>query len=107
MLGVKKFISPEFLGHATNNGVKVGVDVALEGIGFQVKNYNTYGSRETGDEGINTKFDYTLKNFLEVISAAPHIPPLKSKLEEFYAISAYHIAVHEDFNGIRKWIEHL
>ena len=107
MLGVKNTVSPEFLGHATSNKLKVGVDVALEGIGFQIKNYNTYGSSETKDEGIMMKSKYTLKNFLDVICAAPHVSSLRDKLEEFYAISAYHVVVHEDFNNIRKWIDHL
>ena len=53
------------------------------------------------------KSKYTLKNFLDVICAAPHVSSLRDKLEEFYAISAYHVVVHEDFNNIRKWIDHL
>ena len=59
---------PSFLGHVKDEkGQKIGVDLALESIGFQIKNYKTYGVRgET--EGTHLRGEYTLKNFLEKLS---------------------------------------
>ena len=107
-LGASKSVFPKFLAHATTDKkAKIGTDIVLDNIGFQIKNYNTYGSPEQGNEGFQTSSKYTLNNFLDIISAAPHIAPLREKIQEFYAISAYHIAMHEDFNNIRSWIDHV
>lgn len=107
-LGTKQIITPRFLGHAVDkNNRKVGVDIMLEGVGFQIKNYHTYGSRAGKDEGFQLSNSYKLSNFLEIVSAAPHIAALAQDLELFYAISAYHIALHEDFHNIRAWIDHV
>lgn len=107
-LGGKMDNIPSFLGHAVNNKTqKVGVDVALRGIGFQVKNYSMYGSRETQDQGIQLSGDYTLKNFLDLIEPNFLTPEMRWNLEQFYAASAYHIAMHSDFNNIRAWMDNM
>lgn len=107
-LGANQALAPRFLGHAVDkNNRKVGVDIMLEGVGFQIKNYHTYGSRAGQDEGFQLSNSYKLSNFLDIVSAAPHIAALAQDLELFYAISAYHIAVHENFHNIRSWIDHV
>lgn len=100
-------ISPRFLGHAINDkGQKIGIDAALESIGFQVKNYNTYGERGE-NEGINLRSEYKLKNFLDIITNNTPLTGMTDMLEKFYAVSAYHIAVSSDFYNIREWINHI
>ena len=82
----------EFLGHVLDdNNKKIGIDLALEGIGFQIKNYSTIQTN-SGDEVLNLGKDYTLKGFLNIVEKALEDPAAKDVLEMFYAISAYHIS---------------
>jgi hypothetical protein len=86
-LGLESKRSPAFLGHALNEKKqKVGVDLAFESIGFQVKNYSMYGN----NEGFQLNGNYTLENFADIISDSYTNPALDQKLEWFYTISAYH-----------------
>lgn len=94
-----------FLGHEKNqSGQKIGIDMALEDIGFQVKNYNTYGSRGI-DEGINLRGTYKLSTFLDMISSGLSLGGAKEDLEMFYAMSAFHISIHKDFDTVEKWMD--
>lgn len=105
-LGAKKSLAPRFLGHMTNEKEeKIGIDVALENIGFQIKNYKVYGSREQKDEGINLNGEYKLNNFLDLIAGGLPEPGMRWNLEQFYAASAYHIQMHADFGNIRTWMD--
>lgn len=98
--------TPLFLGHTKVNGQKIGIDAALGEIGFQVKNYNTYGTRGK-NEGINLRGEYKLRNFLDIITSNTSLSGLEGILEKFYAVSAYHIAVNSDFYNIRNWMNHI
>jgi hypothetical protein len=54
----------DYVGNATKNGKKVGVDVLIEREGIQVKNYNPYG--ELGkNQGINLRNSVSLNYFLD------------------------------------------
>jgi hypothetical protein len=89
-----------FLGHEVNkDGQKIGIDVALEEIGFQIKNYAIHGS--DGSKNIQLSGDYTLKNFLEQVRNSLNGIDTDS-LKQFYAVSAYHISVAREFNPLRK-----
>jgi hypothetical protein len=66
-----------------------------------------YGNREDGNEGIMLSGDYTLKNFLDLIEPNFDTPGMRYNLEHFYALSAYHVAVHSDFNNIRNWMDNM
>lgn len=111
-LGAKKSLAPRFLGHITNEKEeKIGIDVALESIGFQIKNYNTYGSRDTQDEGMMLGGEYKLQNFLDLVSENFSDPGMRWNLEQFYAASVYHIQVAgekgSEFANIRSWMDKI
>lgn len=96
-----------FLGHTTNaQGQKIGIDMALEDIGFQVKNYNTYGQRNL-NEGINLRGTYKLDTFLDLFSSNLSLQGGKDDLEQFYAVSAFHVAINEEFKPVEKWMNTL
>ena len=100
-------IDTRFVGHAKEEGKKIGIDLVLEGIGFQVKNYNTYGERGIS-EGIMLRNSYKLSNFLEIITKeGTALAGYGDLLQSFYAASAFHISVHPDFDNIRKWMDHI
>ena len=95
----------KFLGHDTNEkNQKIGIDLAFEGIGFQVKNYYSYGTRGQ-DEGINLRGSYKLKNFLDIVTRDSPLSGFKEEIEMFYAMSAFHIAVHENFKPVEHWMD--
>lgn len=97
----------EFLGHVLDEGgKKIGIDLALEGIGFQVKNYATIQTN-TGDEVLNLGKDYTLKGFLNVVERALYDQEARPALEQFYAISAYHLTADKDFKETRERLDAL
>lgn len=80
----------QFLGHVLDEkNRKIGIDLALDEIGFQVKNYNTL--KVSGGEVFNLAGDYTLKNFLKVISVGFNGEDKSTILNNFYTLSAYHI----------------
>lgn len=90
--------NPRFLGHEKIDGKKVGVDVALESVGFQVKNYHMYGERDI-NQGINLGGDYTLNNFLDKLNNSFGDQQLEI-LRNYYAITAYHLKTTEKFGRI-------
>lgn len=97
-----KVTQPTFLGHTLVDGKKIGVDVALEAIGFQVKNYGMYYGKtgEKPSHGINLRGSYTLNNFVEKLSGFSN--EAKEIVEEYYAVTAYHIAVTDPFKKITR-----
>lgn len=95
----------KFLGHDTNEkNQKIGIDLAFEGIGFQVKNYYSYGTRGQ-DEGINLRGSYKLGNFLDIVTRDSPLSRFKEEIEMFYAMSAFHVAVHKDFQPVVHWMD--
>lgn len=97
----------EFLGHVLDKeGKKIGIDLALEGIGFQIKNYSTVQT-SSGDEVLNLGKDYTLKGFLNVVEKALENSEARTSLEMFYAISAYHISADKDFKETRQTLDKI
>ena len=87
LTGEKK--KQQFLGHVLDEkNRKIGVDLALNEIGFQVKNYNTL--KTSGGEVFNLSGNYTLKNFLNVIDVKFGNEDKTTELNNFYTISAYH-----------------
>lgn len=89
---------PSFLGHEKIDGKKIGVDVALEAVGFQVKNYNMYGERGT-DQGIHLRGDYTLNNFLSKLNGAFGSDQI-DVLRNYYAITVYHLQATKAFQRV-------
>lgn len=92
---------PAFLGHVENEmGQKIGVDLALESIGFQIKNYKTYGVRgET--EGTHLRGEYTLKNFLDKLSES-FSPQQLETLQLYYSITMYHLIADPRFEKVYR-----
>lgn len=79
----------QFLGHELDEkNRKIGIDLALDEIGFQVKNYNTLNV--SGGEVFNLAGNYTLKNFLRVIDISFDGDDKSELLNGFYTLSAYH-----------------
>jgi hypothetical protein len=100
-----KEIQPTFLGHTLKDSKKIGVDVALSAIGFQVKNYAMYYGK-TGEKvsrGINLSGSYTLNNFVKKLNGFSD--EAKETIEEYYAVTAYHIAVTDPFKRITRRYE--
>jgi hypothetical protein len=96
----------EFLGHEVNEkSQKIGIDLALAGIGFQVKNYST--NKFSGGETTYLGGKYTLKNFVEAINRSLEMPDQGEALQMFYAIYAYHTAKTKEFSLTRGIIEYI
>lgn len=93
-----KLIPPRFLGHELRDGKKIGVDTALEGIGFQVKNYKGYHGKD-GSSGIHLRGDYKLENFLDKLNVAFDQQQLDI-LEYYYAITVYHLIANPRFRKV-------
>jgi hypothetical protein len=89
---------PSFLGHEKIGGKKIGVDVALETVGFQVKNYHMYGEKGT-DQGIHLRGDYTLNNFLSKLNGAFGSNQI-NVLRNYYAITVYHLQATKAFQRV-------
>ena len=97
----------EWLGHhLDDNKKKIGIDLALDSIGFQVKNYKSYGTRGE-DEGINLRGKYKLSNFLSLIYEHPMGLPNQQDLEKFYAMSVFHVAINEQFQPVENWLKYI
>lgn len=84
------------------NNTQVGVDVFLEKIGFQVKNYKGYGGfgSDSGTEGINLQGTYTLSNFADKIDSIN-----SSDLKMAKALDFFHVQVSPEFAAIRGAID--
>ena len=93
-----------FANDTNNQGQKIGIDMALEDIGFQVKNYYSYGAPGQ-NEGINLRGTYKLNTFLDMLSDNPVVGGNKEEIEMFYALSAFHIAIHENFMPVEHWMD--
>lgn len=91
-------IKSSFLGHEKIGGKKIGVDVALETVGFQVKNYHMYGERDI-DQGIHLRGDYTLNNFLSKLNGAFGSNQI-DVLRNYYAITVYHLQATKAFQRV-------
>lgn len=86
----------DYVGNATKNGKKVGVDVIVEGEGIQVKNYNPYG--ELGkNQGINLRNSVSLNYFLDQLSGVLGQEQI-STIAEFYTLRAYHTRETEEYD---------
>lgn len=81
-----------FFANDLQDGKKIGVDVALDAIGFQVKNYQI---QNWG--GISLSEHYSLSLFLEKLLAANMNPDVVTDLGNFYALQAYHVMVDSDY----------
>lgn len=82
-------------------GQQLGVDVFLEDIGFQVKNYKGYGFGEEGKaKGVHLKGSYSLPNFAEKIEGVPPQDLIDAKVFQYF-----HIQIDPDFSGVRALID--
>lgn len=79
-------------------GQQLGVDVFLDDIGFQVKNYTGYGVGGS-PTGINLRGEYTLDNFADKIEGA------SEDVREIEVLNYFHVQVSSDFSGIRGAID--
>ena len=81
-------------------GQQLGVDLFLDDIGFQVKNYGGYGVGSS-PTGINLKGSYTLDNFANKIEGSGF------DIKEIEVLSKFHISVSQGFSGIREVLDQL
>ena len=98
-----------FLGHELNkDGKKIGIDLALNQIGFQIKNYSIINTKD-GNGLINLGGDVTLKNFLNTVDRTfgSERESMRTSLEGFYALSAYHIFKNSEFKETRTRMDQL
>lgn len=91
-----------FFGNDLENSKKIGVDVALGNVGFQVKNYNIEPW-----EGIQLRETITMQNFLNKMLNASVSSEIINNLGTFYALRAYHVQATEEFADTRQKIEQL
>lgn len=82
-------------------GQQLGVDVFLEDIGFQIKNYKGYGFGSS-PTGINLKGQYNLPTFAEKIEGINKNDLIDAKVFQYF-----HIQVDPDFSAIRGLIESI
>lgn len=115
-LAIMKYLVPNdstaqtrFLGHELNkDGKKIGIDLALNHIGFQIKNYSIIDTKD-GNSLINLGGTPTLKNFLDTVqrSFGSERESMRTSLEGFYALSAYHIFKNSEFKETRARMDQL
>ena len=94
-----------FFGNVTQQGKKIGVDVALGEIGFQVKNYRIIESK--GWEGFQLGETLTLPLFLEKIAQQGLGGSQIQSLGEFYSIKAFHTKVTNEYSEINDQVNNL
>ena len=94
-----------FFGNTEENSKKIGVDVALGEVGFQVKNYNIV-STDTW-EGFNLKDTITLELFLSKLEQHGLSNGMVQNLSAFYSIKAYNIQATDDYAETASKINNL
>lgn len=93
----------DFLGNATKNGDKIGIDILLEGEGIQVKNYKTYGTEKI-NEGINLSETITLDGFLDKLKGSLGRDQLET-ISDFYITRAYHVWATKAYSPTLKRLQ--
>ncbi len=94
-----------FFGNTMEDGKKVGVDIALENIGFQVKNYKIIQSDKW--EGFSLGQTMTLSLFLSKLQQAGLSGDTVQDLKTFYTLKAYNIETTDDYASTASYIDSL